>query len=434
MSTKDGRKKSGDNSCGILVVGAGASGLMAALTAAGCGCPVTVLERNKKAGKKLLATGNGRCNLSNTDEMLWERYDSSTPDLLKRFTSALQVQAGVPDTLRHFREMGLLCRQIGGFVYPMNLQASSVLQILTDECIRQGVRFKFSQTVESVRQDQAGGSWQVKTGDGWTYHADSVILCCGSPASEKAGGYSGAFDPASRAGHTVNRPLPALTGLFCKGQGLAEAKGARTDAAVSLILKGASGHDEDEQCLFAETGQVQWTGDGVSGIVIFQLSSMVSRLMDEKTPDRLFVRTDLCPELTIKELECFFRERGGEAGKMLCGIINDRLVPAVEYNYRASMPGAAASFFDPALLAYSVKHLEFEITGTFGLDRSQTCAGGVSLREIDPDTLKSKLWDGLFFAGELMDCNGPCGGYNLQWAWSTGRLAGLSAAAYFSDK
>ena len=294
----------------VLVIGAGASGLMAALAAAREGAKVTVLDKNKKAGRKLLLTGSGRCNLTNTDPGLFERFHSASPESLKHIAGGFRKLEDSNQTVRFFESLGLACTVRDGYVYPASMMASSVLHVLEDACRRSGVRFRFSEKILSVRTDE-DRRWHASTAS-WTYSADSLILCCGSPAWPLSGADTAGYGLCKMTGHRVTPLLPSLTGLYCSGTGLKEAKGARTDAVVTL-LSSADGKGE-RTVQQTETGQVQWTGDGISGIVVFQISSAAARLLQDGRR-KLYVSTDLCPDYTAKELTALIEN----AAAISCG-------------------------------------------------------------------------------------------------------------------
>ena len=425
----------------VLIIGAGASGLTAAIAAAGAGARVTVLEKDKKAGRKLLLTGNGRCNLTHTDERLWDQYHSASPEALEEVCACMRGIYDSAWTVRFFEDLGLPCRDREGYVYPATMQASSVLHVLLGACRRLGVKIKLDQDVTQIRKDAASGRWQAVT-PGWTYEADSLILCCGSKAGPAGTGSSGGYQLAKMAGHTITGPLPALTGLTCAGEQLAACKGARTDGSVTLTW------DRGRQHL-TEMGQIQWTGDGVSGIVVFQLAYAASALLAAGRQEPA-LHIDLYPERTAAQLEEQMKRNvpadpadpanpadpadpadgksradrplsAQQIQELLRGMVHERLAGAVRA--RAAREGDLCV----RTLALALKDLCFTVTGTDGFEHAQVCAGGVPLTQIYPDTFESRLQSGLYLAGELLDADGPCGGYNLQWAFTTGFVAGTKA-------
>ena len=458
----------------VLIIGAGASGLVAAISAAQSGASVTLLDSGKKPAAKLLMTGNGRCNMTNLDPHLWDQYHSSSPETLKAFTSSLQQELNVPDTLAFFKELGLLTVTKGELVYPHSEQSKSVLDALLAEAQKLHVRIKLDGKVRSIRCDfdndntkPAHNSTKTETGvkntggnsrakkwyaatDTWEYSADRLILCAGSCAAPETGSDGSGYELARSLGHTIVKPLPALTGLICAGEkDLTSAQGARSDGTVQLYCQYSNSR---RVMLKTESGQIQWTKDGISGVVIFQLSGIVSRILAEG--GTAWVQIDLVPDQEEEELTAFLEKQIGllpDLSKdsisfmkmipalkhLLSGIVHDRLTGLIIGKAQEILPKDhkhSVVQLDPAaisrVLASTLKHLPLQITGTRSFDQSQVCAGGISLDEVDPVMLESKLAPGLFFAGEILDADGPCGGYNLQWAWSTGYTAGKYAARW----
>ena len=510
----------------VLIIGAGASGLMAAISAARNGAAATLLDSGKKPAAKLLMTGNGRCNMTNLDSHLWDQYHSSCPDALSVLTSTLRKELSVPDTLEFFKELGLLTVAKGELIYPHSEQAKSVLDVLLAEARRLGVKIKLDGKVRRIRCDIENSKkrWYAAT-DTWEYSADKLILCAGSCAAPDTGSDGSGYELARSVGHTIVKPLPALTGLICAGdKNLAAAQGARSDGTVQLFCQYSHGRYADAETVTAssaskdgisaptsyadtvtsspskdgisapasyadtgtalsepvlvktESGQIQWAKDGISGVVIFQLSGLVSNILADG--GRAWVHIDLVPDLDEDQLAAFLNDqislipeaskssvsskgsvsskdsvssKGSVSSKeymsftkmipqfkhLLSGIVHDRLADLIIGKTQEILPKDhkhSMVQLDPGTtsiskaMASTLKHLPLQITGTRSFDQAQVCSGGISLDEVDPVMLESKLAPGLFFAGEILDADGPCGGYNLQWAWSTGYTAGKNAA------
>ena len=403
----------------VVVVGAGASGLVAAIAAAREGAQVTLLEGMKKAGSKLLMTGNGRCNMSTLDPALPEKYLSSDgrEDACRAVFSALQ-QFTVEDTLRFFEEIGVAAAAQGALVYPRSGQAKTVLDALLAELERLRVKTKYNAKVQSLSRNPESGKWHIRTTD-WEYAADRVVLCCGSKAAPSTGSDGSGYLLAKENGHRVTEIRPALSGLICSDPGIAAASGARTRGRIRI----------EDMPRAEETGEIQWTDYGISGIAAFQLSRHLTRRPGEHIP----VGIDLVPDLTEEEvrasLEKMLRASGGKMSrKALLGAFTHSRVAA--FYDRALGKEASAGYPAEALperIAGILKHRTLTVTGVRGCEQAQVCAGGVALSEVNPETMESRLKKGLYFAGELLDADGPCGGYNLQWAWSSGFAAGKAA-------
>ena len=417
----------------VLVIGGGASGLMAAIAAAKAGAKVTVLDGMQKAGRKLLMTGNGRCNLTSLDPELPNRYHSSDPEAVSMAASAVFSNFSVQDTLDFFTREGLLLHSRDTYVYPHSDQAASVLRTLLDCADRLGVTIRCQTPAREIRKGPQGQGIRVRT-DGWEYEADAVILCAGSKAVSATGSDGSGYDLAASTGHTIIPVVPALTALCVKDRLLPLAAGARSDACLTLFL------DDDTKPALRERGELQWTKDALSGIAVFQVSSLAARALYEERDVKLCV--DLVPEMEEEALMSFLEAQikavsfSGEkdAGSrtlssVLQKIINDRIASyLLARSALKSIPVSALKHGQIRQICGLLKNLSFTADHTRGFENAQTCSGGVSLREVDPETLQSRRFEGLYFAGEILDIDGPCGGYNLQWAWSSGYTAGNAAA------
>ena len=422
------------------MTGAGASGLMAAIAAARQGAAVTVLEHNKKPGRKLSVTGNGRCNLTNMDPGLPAAYLSMETGDVRPFAQTVLQSFDTARTIGFFEDLGLSCVVRDSLVYPRCAQASRVLRVLLDELGRLGVKLKYDEQVNGIGfQNKAGtGRWKVRTGS-WTYTADALILCCGSPAAPDTGSDGSGYDLARQAGHHCTEIKPALTGLLSPLPGLARCEGARTRARLRLYSRAFSAPDKSRAdnnpapgtFLGEETGEVQWAGYGLSGIAVFQLS----RLLAHRKEDEAVLILDHVPDRSAEEVcaavkkVLVSRGRHSDAKDILSGWIHEKTAALLAEQIRLAGglpedPGQAAR-----ILARALKQWQIPVTGLRPLSMAQTTAGGLSVHEFDPRTLQSRLAPGLFAAGEILDVDGPCGGYNLQWAWSSGYVAGTAAAS-----
>ena len=427
----------------IIVAGAGPSGLIAAIFAARAGARVLVLEGMKKPGRKLLMTGNGRCNLTNLDPDLPEKYLSAavTPDRTDPGQNAFWKQVlnrfGVSDTLSFFEEIGLYTTQRDDCVYPRSNQAGAVLSALLFACERWKVRLKYDAKVTSVRYDTETSQYFVGV-SGWEYQADAVILCCGSRAVKETGSDGSGYQLARSLNHTVTPVMPALTALHCADPLVRNCAGARTYACVSLY------REEERPCLLGtETGEVQWTASELSGIPVFGLTRFLP-FSGVDTEDyeklfrtrRFFIKVDLLPERDLDQVTKILREQFAVSegrrspGQVLSGLIHEKVAGYVVQKLQSEKRTLTGGAQEDAAerIARELKNLCIPIDGLRGFDQAQVCRGGVLLDEVDPVTLGSKRSPGLFFAGEILDVDGPCGGYNLQWAWSSGAVAGISAA------
>lgn len=393
----------------VIIVGAGASGLMAAIAAARQGAAVTVLEQMEKPGKKLLVTGNGRCNLTNKKAPEKDTYRGAG----EAFVSRVLGQFPVERTLEFFHGLGLLTRERDGYVYPYTDQAGSVLEVLMQEIRRLKVKMKYKERVTEIRRIGEGIAVHTAT---WKYVCDAVILCAGGRAAAQTGSDGSGYELAKKCGHSVRPVYPALVPLKVQGSIPRMLSGTRNYVNLTLEIDGKT--------RYQDSGELQWTDYGVSGIVVFQLSRFAAEAIGEKRDARLHV--DMMPEYSEAEImkllehkSARFPERSG--AELLAGLWKEKTIRAflkLYGNNRKNFCENAVSF---------IKDLTLEVTGTKTFEMAQVCAGGVPEEELCAETLESRIFPGLYLAGELLDVDGACGGYNLQWAWSSGYLAGINA-------
>ena len=385
----------------VIIVGAGAAGLIASIMAARNGAKVTILEHNEKPGKKIAATGNGKCNLTNMNMSVDAFRGNDTQivaDVLEQFS--------LEDTIKFFQEIGIYFTDKNGYLYPKSGQASSVTDVLCMEARNLGVKIKTNEHVTSVFPYENG--WQVKT-ETWHYEGDAVILANGSCASNISGSDGSGYDIAQSLGHTIIKPLPALTALKARGKKFSGWSGVRIDGKVILYINGIP--------QISETGELQLTEYGISGIPVFQISRYAVRALEERK--QVSVILDFLPEMSAEELQDYLENR-----RKLCPYKNDKdlligMFPEKLIKIFASQPD----------LVHAVKMFPLDIIGHMPFEQAQICSGGVSVEDIDFETMESTIQKGLYFAGELLDIDGICGGYNLQWAWSSGAIAGRYAAS-----
>ncbi len=433
----------------VIVVGAGASGLMAAITAARNGASVTVVDAMDRAGKKLLLTGNGRCNLTHMDEYPEESCFGAERGWIREVMRQM-----MPEEVRHFfLELGLPTFEKNGYVYPVTGQASSVTAVLTAEMRRLKIKLKLSEKILALEKD--GEVWRVRTGS-WCYEGDAVILACGSKAAPKTGSDGSGYELAKMAGHKVRPVYPALTSVLCEGDFFQTVTGVRCRATVSLYRvtkkepklkekpqKGsereaekASGRKSEEKLLLRrESGEFLWTSYGISGILVFQLSRFISAC---RSPEKeRILEADLLPDLSEEELSRILAVRAKTLGQeklsvLLTGLLNEKLIPVVLKKAGMTKKDSCEKLVRDGRLAEelvrAVKYFPLIPKGTKSFDVCQVCAGGVDTEQVDCRTLESKLQSGLYFSGEILDVDGLCGGYNLQWAWASGYTAGRAAA------
>lgn len=387
----------------VVIIGGGASGMMAAIQAARTGAAVTLLEHNEKPGKKILATGNGRCNLTNLVQEP-SRYRSSQPD----FPWKIITQYPLEDTLAFFSELGIYTKDRNGWVYPYSDQAAGVAQVLELEARHQKAKIKTTEEVTDILRED--GQYLVKTAT-WQYPCDSVIISCGSSASNVEGSSTTGYELAEKLGHTVVKPLPSLCGIRGKDNYYAKWAGSRMDGRITLEIDGKTVGEEQGEILFTEYG--------ISGIGVFQLSRYAVRGTDEGKIATYHL--DLMPQLTKEELVKLLLDRQ-QAGsyknpqELLIGLLPRKMIDVL-----------VKKTYEPEKIAERLKDWQVPVKGAYALQQAQICSGGVDPRELT-EQLESRLHPGIYFTGEVIDVDGPCGGYNLQWAWSSGAVAGRAAA------
>ena len=396
----------------VIVIGGGAAGMLAALTAAEeAERRVLLLERQQRVGRKLLATGNGRCNLTNTGAGP-ANYHGENPDFAVPALTAFPPQAA----LDFFRGLGLMTvEEYGGRVYPLSNAANSVVDVLRFALEARGVEVKTACPARELKREKQGFS--VVTDEG-CLHADKLIVACGGAAGAKLGGVSDGYELLKALGHKRTALYPALVQLLTAPEYPRALKGVRADCALRLLA--------GEELLAQSDGELQFTETGVSGPAAFDLSRAASVGGKGLTLSADFFRD--YTEEAILELLRARREHlpALPAAEMLTGMLHNRLGKMlVKYaGLSAGTPLSALSGNALKTLARACKDFRLELRGTEGFDSAQVTAGGVKTSGFNPETLESWFVPGLFACGELLDIDGDCGGFNLQWAWASGRKAG----------
>ena len=403
----------------IAVIGGGASGLMAGIAAARNGAEVTIYEKMNKTGKKILATGNGRCNYTNM-YISMDRYHSKNISFAENTMNFFDRDK----TISFFEDLGIYPYiDQSGKVYPNSLQSSSVLDVLRYEASRLKVQEVTEFEVRELRKSKDKFSI---IGNEKTFIADKVILCSGGKASPQLGSDGTGIEIAKSFGHKIIEPFPALVQLKLKGKYFKRITGIRFDGAVKSFT--------DKSAVREEEGELLFTDYGISGPPVLQISRKVIEAMNQG--QQVFISVDMFPDLTKANLYDILRDRFYKIGYKgtddgLIGFINKKLIPVVlmEAGFENQQKECGKlNKKEIFKLVDVLKEWKFEVTGHNTWEQAQTTAGGVALTEINPNTLESTKVKGLYFAGEVLDVDGDCGGFNLQWAWSSGYSAG-----YFSS-
>ena len=399
----------------IAVVGGGASGLTAAISAAKSGARVTLFEKNSRVGKKILMTGNGKCNLSN--KSLSEEFYYSDD---RAFIASAFEKFGFMDTIMFFNGLGLLLTEKNGGIYPHSEQASAVLDALRYEAESLGIETICDSNVSEVKKDDKGFSVVTEKNE---YLFDRVIIATGGKAAPKTGSDGSGFKIAKSFGHSITKVYPALTGIRCEGDFWNISSGVRCAAALLI--------EQDESGYGASYGELQFTDYGISGIPVFQISRIAAGLLDEKKT--VSIDIDLFPEIDEMTLYNEMAARimllqDRNIHQILSGFINKKLVTLILK--RTGIPQDA--FFSegcPELdrIISALKHFRVTAKSVNSYDQAQCTAGGIPLSDIN-GFFESRICKGLYFCGEILDVDGICGGYNLQWAWTSGHIAGEAAS------
>lgn len=400
----------------IIIIGGGASGMAAGVMAARAGADVVILEQKERLGKKILSTGNGKCNFTNTNmKASYFRGEDTT------IVSKVLEQFGAEDTVRFFQELGIVPKNRQGYLYPKSEQAAAVADVLIMELKRLHVEVRLSTKVLGIEKRR---DFLVKTSEG-NLRGDAVILATGGRASPALGSDGSGYAFAKSFGHSISPVVPALVQLHGKGTFFKNVAGVRVNAEVSIYVDGRR--------LASDTGELQLTNYGISGIPVFQVSRYAALALQEKAVPTAVL--DFMPEYSVEGLCSFFGNRKESnpvktAEEFLVGMFNKKLIPILlrASGIRGNIP--VKDLEEPQLkrLASKCKTFEVEITAVNPFEQAQVCAGGVRTSEIHDTTMESRIVENLYITGELLDIDGICGGYNLQWAWSTGVLAGKSAA------
>ena len=466
----------------VIIIGAGASGIMAAITAARQNKSVLLIDKENKLGKKIYATGNGKCNFTNAymkKECFFGNEELSN--------NIFGVFSG-KNVIDFFNKIGVLSYEKNGYYYPNSNQASSIVTALELELMRCGVTIclnssvleikaikdvrpcdsiseyiikgytienvadvssagleknkkiskdnKHNKSSNSKRNSNKSNNNAVTQKRMFSYECKSLIFATGLLASPKLGSDGSSFELIKKLGHTFTSILPVLCGFYCKGNAFKKMAGVRVKGQISILDNG--------KVLNKNTGEIQITDYGISGIPVFQVSHSISELLLSKKT--VMGEIDFLTDISAENLKQCLKNNAlilpdkKEFKYILNGILPDKMWNEL-FNY-AKMD---SSFTKKGIikrnmslektindminkLVDSIKHYQVIIEKSRGYEFAQACSGGINSNEIDANTLESALYNNLFFAGELLDVDGICGGYNLQWAWTSGYIAGLNAA------
>ena len=403
----------------IIVAGGGASGLCAAICVARSGAEVTLLEKNNVLGKKLSMTGNGRCNLTNL-KIDGSYYNAAAKSRIGSWLN----EFGALDTIEFFRSLGVITMSEDGYVYPVSEQAAGVVSALSNELLRLGVTIVYNSQLKSVERTGEYGGYTVKTSEG-VYGSDAVIIATGSLSGAKTTMSTGdGYYICKKLGMSVKDTFPALVGFKTTDEDIMPAAGVRSKAAISFYL--------GEELLTSEKGEVQLLADGISGIPVMQASREIIKLVSENKP--VYALLDLYPDYDEESFDRLINEMlklrdSRSISELLSGFGNSYINEMVLKRMKLSPTMKAVNISESMLrcIFENYRKLKFNIKECNGYAASQVTTGGISIGDINDD-FSYKNDPGIYVVGELLDVDGRCGGYNLQFAWTSGYIAGNAAS------
>lgn len=426
----------------IIIIGGGAAGMVAAISAARNGVKVTILEHKEKLGKKILATGNGKCNYTNLHQTI-DCYRSENIPFVEEVFSHFNEK----DTIEFFKQLGIQPKSRNGYMYPNSEQASSIVDVLVMELKHLQVEIRCNEEVKKIKPIEGGYHidtivtvTEPKKGKDKNsknnsknksekrvvvetypsnYQAKKVIIATGGMASSKLGSDGSGYYLLKQLGHTVIPVVPALVQLKAEGDFFEMVAGVRCDVGLQISIDGI--------IVASEEGELQLTNYGISGIPVFQISRYAAKALLDKKEVKVLI--DFLPQMVISEVRELLKQRINNskyktADEALIGLLNQKLIQML----MTQLDKQHKNQIDINKLALLLKEFSVKIIDTNSFDNAQVCAGGADTTEIEDYRLESKLHRGLYVVGELLDVDGICGGYNLQWAWTTGYLAGKAAS------
>ncbi len=399
----------------IAVIGGGASGLIAAITARKAGKKVTILERKERILKKVLVTGNGRCNLTNARASISNYFGKNIlliENILNNFTPQ--------NVMDFFYELGVICNEEErGKVYPLSGQASSVVDALRFEAEKLGIKIETEFYVRKIEKD--GFKFKISSEDKRKIEANRVILSTGGQSYPELGSNGSGFQLAKDFGHSITKLSPAIVQLKTEKYQVKGLQGIKADTSVTAY------GDNKKICTY--NGELLFTDYGISGNVVFNISFVMPLYKNVE------FEIDFMKKFDYNELYELLRKRKKIMAHLTMenyfnGMINKKLgqfLSKMSGIEKLSKPVKDLNDNEIRKLCTSLKKYRINILETTGFKNAQVTAGGISLDEVNTDTLESKIVKGLYFSGEVLDVYGECGGFNLQWAWASGYIAGKNA-------
>lgn len=404
----------------VLVIGGGAAGLMAAISARRLGAKVTILERNPRIGKKILATGNGRCNFTNIYAKA-DNYSGKDPGFSNYALSNFTAE----DTIRFFEKLGIQHKiEDEGKAFPMSDQASSFLDVFLYELNVLGIDTLCNSYIKKI--NKKGEDFILELDSGKVFVGDRVVIATGGKAMPSSGSDGNGYDLAKGLGHTITPIFPALVQIMLEGPFFKRISGVKFVGTAKAIHNG--------KVVAEDRGDILFANYGISGPPILQISRKVGEMLE--TDEGVYLEISIIDRMSTDELKALLKKRFALGPNRpidfsFVGLINKRLIPVMLKEAGITDTNRTASSLTDAEIENITDILtrwRFKIRGTKGWQSAQVTAGGINTDEIYPESMESKLLRGLYFAGEVIDIDGPCGGFNLQWAWASGFIAGQNAA------
>ncbi|MBE5939824.1 MAG: aminoacetone oxidase family FAD-binding enzyme [Lachnospiraceae bacterium] len=412
----------------IVVIGAGAAGLMAAIAASDEGCDVTILEHKDAMGRKLRITGNGKCNFTNLsccaenlkkDSFLRSENISFAEEALKLMP--------VSKTLSFFESKGMTFIEKNGYVYPRSEQASSVVEFFDGLCDAYNIRIIYKAEVKKILKEDRCKVEYIYDNQRTFITADKVIIAAGSKANSKTGSDGSGYYFAKCLGHNIVPVVPGLVGLCVDEDYIKKMSGVRATGEITVYENGLS------KKLASDKGELQFTAYGISGIPVFQVSRYVAKEL--YNGGKVTGVVDLLPEYEEKELinRLVMLKRNNKnhsIDMVFKTMVNNKVSDVVFDYFGIEKNDSVINISDEIIenIIHFMKNMKFNINDTNGFENAQVCAGGVDTKEVNSMTMESGIHKDIYFAGEVLDVDGICGGYNLQWAWTSGYIAGKAAA------
>ncbi|OIO39157.1 MAG: hypothetical protein AUJ71_01280 [Candidatus Omnitrophica bacterium CG1_02_49_16] len=395
-----------DRGYDVLIIGGGAAGITAAISARRAGAAVLLCEKMPRLGKKIRASGNGRCNLLNdTLDVLF--YNAQA----REFVKPIFARFGKKEILHFFKDLGLRVYSDKGRIFPATNQAVSVMEVLEMELARLDVPIRYDSEITNLEADRQGFKLSVKSGG--CLNARKIIFSTGGKSYPVSGSDGTAYALLTRFGHHLIEPVPSTVPLVVKDPWCLALSGQRIRATVRQVVDGKTGSPMEGELLF--------TDYGLSGTAILDSSEEISIALNRQPVKTASILVDLLPFMHAdelhKELSARLRKKF-PSEKLLIGLLPHKFAGSLAEVLKTRDPGA---------ITVAIKHKEFFVNGTRGWDEAEFTAGGIDTREVDPLNLESKLQRGLYFAGEILNVHGKRGGYNLAWAWASGFIAGMGA-------